>query len=56
MKLALVSDEGTRSKFTTVHPSSMSAATTALPSLPLPPVTATVRSICVSSRLLLSLD
>jgi hypothetical protein len=34
------SGEGTRSEFTTVHPSSMSAATTARPSL-LPPVTAT---------------
>ena len=37
MKWARLSGEGTRSKFTTVHPSSMSAATTARPSLPLPP-------------------
>ena len=54
MKRARLSGEGTRSKFTTIQPSSMSAATTARPSLPLPPVTATVRS-SVSSGLLPSL-
>jgi hypothetical protein len=46
---ALVSGEGTRSKLTTAQSSSIKAATAARPSLPLPPVTATVCVIrCVA--------
>ena len=48
MKRAGLPGAGTRSRFTTVHSSSMSAVATARPSLPLPPVTATVLAICTS--------